>query len=76
MLPVRDPGQKHLVEVAQHRRERLGHLRGRLWQRPPYLAGFHLREHRQLTHPLEVRGRPLERLRAVVAEVQPSSFLI
>ncbi len=73
---MRYPRQQHLVEVAQNRRERLAGLRRRLRQRAPDLAGFHLCEHRQLTHPLEVRGRPLERLRAVVAKTQPSSFLI
>ena len=76
VLPVRDPRQQHLVEVAQHRRERLGDLRRRLGQRPPDLARLDLCEHRQLPHPLEVRGCPLERRSAVVAEIQPSSFLI
>src|SRR5512132_76449 len=76
MLPMRYPRQQHLVEVAEHRRERLAGLRRKLRQRAPDLAGFHLRQYRQLTHPFEVRGRPLERLRAVVAKTQPSSFLI
>ena len=76
MLPVGDARQQHLIEVSQHRRKRLACLRRCLRQRPPDLAGLHLRQHRQLVHPLEVRGRPLQRRRAVVAETHPSNFLI
>ena len=46
MVPVRDPGQEHLVEVAQDVRERLRALGRRRRQPAPDLAGLHLGEHR------------------------------
>ena len=57
-LPVRDPRQEHLVEVAEHVRERLGALRRRGRQPRAQLARLDLREHGQLAHALEVATRP------------------
>ncbi len=76
MLPVGDPGQQHLVEIAQHRGEGLADFRRRFGQRPPDLTRLDLGQHRQLAHALEVRRRPLQRGRAVVAEAHRSSFSI
>ncbi len=68
MLPVRDAGQEDLVEVAQHRLERLALLRRRDRQPRADLAGLDLREHRQLADALEVVGGPVDGPVPVVAE--------
>ena len=72
MLPVRDAGEQDLVEVAQYRVEGLGLLGRRLRQPGADLARPHLREHGQLGHALEVVGRPVDRLVAVLPEGRPS----
>ena len=56
VLPVRDRRHEHVVEVAQHVRERLALLRRRGGQPRAHVARLDLREHRQLAH--AARGRP------------------
>jgi len=76
MLPVGDPRQQDLVEVAEHGREGLAHLGRRLREGLSDLPGLDLGQHRQFTYALEVGRRPLERRRTIVAKAHPSSFLI
>ena len=77
VLPVRDAREQHLVEVAQHRRERLG-LVGRAGRqaRPGSRPARPARAPAARATALQVAGRPLERRRLAVqarAEVRPSS---
>ena len=76
MLPVSDPRQQDLVEVAEHGREALARLGRRLREGLPDFPGLDLSQDRQFTDALEVGRRPLERRGAVLAERHPSSFLI
>ena len=69
VLPVGDAGQQDLVEVPQHRRERLALLRRRGGQARADLARLDLREHRQVADAVEVVGGPLERRAAVFEEL-------
>ncbi len=62
------PGQEDLVEVAEHRLERLRLLGRRLRQPRADLARLDLREHGQLADALEVVGRPVDGAVAVLAE--------
>ena len=75
-LPVREPRQEDVVEVAEDVRERLRLLGRRRRQPRAQLAGLDLREHREVAHPLEVRRDPLDRRGAVLAEAHFSSFSI
>ena len=70
MLPVGDPGQEDLVEVAQHGRERLGLLGRAVGQRGADLARLDLGEHGQLADALEVVRGPLDGGVAVGAQVR------
>ena len=70
-LPVRQPGQEDVVEVAQQVRERLAVL-GRVLRQPRAdLARLDLRQHGQLPDPLEVALDPLQRREAVPRERVP-----
>ena len=69
-LPVGQAGQEDVVEIAEDVRERLRLLGRRGGQPRANLAWLDLREHGQLADALEVRGDPLERRRAVLAEAQ------
>ena len=73
-LPVREPRQEDVVEVAEDVRERLRLLGRRRGQPRAQLAGLDLREHREVAQPLEVRRDPLDRGGAVLAEAHFSSF--
>ena len=67
-LPVRDPGQKDLVEVTQDVGKRLAALGRRRRQARTDIARLDLRQHRQLADTVEVLRRPLERGGAVFPE--------
>ena len=67
-LPVGDPRQQDLVQVAEHRGERLGLLGRRCRQGRPDRARLDLREHRVLADVLQVAGDPIEGGGAVLAE--------
>ena len=68
VLPVRDAREEDLVEVAEHRGERLRLLGRRLRQPRADLPRLDLGEHGQLAHPFEVVGRPVDGAVAVLAE--------
>ena len=71
MLPVRDPRHEDLVEVAQHRLERLPLVGRGLWEAGKDVAGPDLCQHRQVADTLEVVGRPVDGGMAVVPETHP-----
>ena len=62
MVPVRDPGQDAAVELGEGVGPGAGLLGSVRRQRLEQLAGPDTREHRQLRHPLEEAGDPLDRL--------------
>src|SRR4051812_13147071 len=68
VVPVRQRRQHELVEIAQHRLERLRLLRRRLGQRRPQLAGCDPRGDRQLADPAEVVLDPGGRTCEILAE--------
>ena len=70
-----DAGQEDLVEVAQHGAERLGRFGSAGGQPVPDLPRPDLGEHRELADSLEVAGGPLERGRAVRAEIGQAVLL-
>ena len=67
-LPVRQPRQEHVVEVAEHRRERLGLVRRRRRERCANVSGLDLGENGKLAHALEVGRDPLDRSGTVLAK--------
>ena len=69
VIPVRDAGQQHAVEVGQHVRERLGLLGRRRGQLRADLARRDRRHHGPLAHALEIVGGPVDRGVAVGAEL-------
>ena len=68
MLPVGDPREQDLVQIAEDCLERLGLLRRRLREPRTDLAGAHLCEHRQVRDPLQVVRGPVDGLMAILPE--------
>ena len=69
VVPVRDAGQQHAIEVGEHVRERLGLLGRRRRQPRADLARLDRRHHGPLADALEVVGRPVDGGVAVGAEL-------
>ena len=69
VLPVGDPGQQQLVEVAQHVGERLRVLRRPRRQPGADLPRPDLSQHRPLGDRLQIARRPLQRRRPVSAQI-------
>ncbi len=68
MVPVRQAGDDQLVEVTQHRLERLTLLGRRVRQSRANVAGRDARRDGQVGHSLQVRVRPVRREIEIVAE--------
>ena len=69
VVPVRDPGQQHAIEVGEHVRERLGGLGRRGRQARADVTGLDRRHHVALADALEVVRRPVDRGVAVGPEL-------
>jgi hypothetical protein len=75
MVPVGDPGQDGLVEIAQDRLEGLAVLGRRGRELRANLSRGDRRRDRQLAHAFEVPGDPVERRLAVAAKVAHCFFI-